>query len=78
MKRKVKMTNELATTLMDALCCVAISADGGYDETRFETDGYEGAQEYARAKFCEILNQWEEIYDFEWEIEEPKENLFMA
>lgn len=78
MKRKVKMTNELATTLLNALCCVAISADGGYDEVRFETDNYEGAQEYARAKFCEILNQWEEIYNFEWDIEEPKENLFMA
>lgn len=69
---KRTMTWKLAETLLDALCCVAISADGGYDEN--ETD-CEGAQEYARKKFIEILEQWEQVYGFKWEIEEPTSTM---
>ena len=62
------MTWKLAETLMDAFCCLAISAKGGLSE---DLDIHQCA-EYARMQFEEICKAWEDANGFEWEIEDPK------
>jgi len=62
------MTWKLAATLMDALCCVAISAEGGLSK---DLD-LDWCQNYARKQFMDICQAWEDAKGFEWEIEDPK------
>lgn len=69
----MKMTSKLANQLMDDLCCVAISANGGVPmdengECCITDEQLEAAQGYARAIFVSLLSTWEELMGEEWEI----------
>ena len=76
----MRMTWKLASDLMDNLCCLAISAivtaeDTPYPDPLNLPDGMmELVEEYAREKFQEICEAWENKFGEEWEIEEPKDN----
>lgn len=72
----MKMTFKCADELMTALACVAISASGGcpVDENGEPTmteEQLKEVNEYAKRKFVEICEEWEELTDEEWEIEDP-------
>lgn len=62
----MKMTNKLATQLMDTLACVAISANG---IPKTEED-FKKVNEYARKTFVNLLESWEKEKGEEWKIEE--------
>jgi len=77
----MRMTWNLANTLMDSLCCLAISATvtakgTPYPDPRnLPDDVMELVETYARAKFQEICDEFE--YTFggeEWEIEESEDD----
>lgn len=70
----MKMTQKLATDLMDILAAVAISANGGISidengEPDITEEQIELVNEYSRNTFTTILKQWEETMGEEWEIE---------
>jgi hypothetical protein len=72
----MKMTFKCADELMTALACVAISANGGCPvdengEPTMTAEQLEMVNEYAKRKFVEICEEWEELTDEEWEIEAP-------
>lgn len=67
----MKMTNKLATQLMDDLAMVAISANGTYPDE----EAVKLVEQYAREKFVEILTEWEETFGEKWEIEELEEEV---
>lgn len=69
MEKERVMTWELAQTLLDTLCCVAVSANGGW----YEEMDFESAEDYARYQFKKILEEWEKLYGFTWKIEVPEE-----
>jgi hypothetical protein len=62
----MKMTNKLATTLMNCLTMVAISANGCLPQTE---EDIHLTEEWARNKFTSILEEWEETMEEKWEIE---------
>lgn len=68
------MTEKLANQLMDTLTCVYISAMGGVPtdengEVCMTNEQFEAVELYARSKFCEILEEFEENLGEEWKIE---------
>ena len=72
----MKMTFKCADELMTALACVAISANGGCPtdengEPSFTADQLEAVNGYARRKFVEICEEWEDEMGEAWEIEAP-------
>lgn len=72
----MKMTFKCADELMTALACVAISANGGCPvdengEPNMTEEQLEMVNEYAKRKFVEICEEWEEEMDEDWEIEAP-------
>lgn len=71
----MKMTWKCAESLMDILACVCISANGGVPKNGMDEQQMEAAQKYARNKFCEILNEWEDFTGEKWEIEEPRKKV---
>lgn len=69
------MTQELANELMNVLACVAISANGGVEtdengEVIVSPENLELINTYARNKFVEICNEWEEFMGEKWVVEE--------
>lgn len=64
----MRMTNKLATELINNLACVAISACG-IPQTEEE---FAYVSEYARGTFCDLLVRWEQLKDEKWEIEEAE------
>lgn len=75
----MRMTWELANELMNALACVAISANGGaevdeHGEARVSPENLELINTYARNKFVEICDEWEELMGEKWAIEEKSSN----
>lgn len=69
------MTNVLAEALLNDLACVAISANGGAEvdengEATISPENLELINTYARNKFVEICNEWEELMHEKWQIEE--------
>ena len=69
------MTRELANELMNALACIAIAAKGGaeideHGELRVSPESLEDINAYARNKFVEICNEWEEFRNEKWTIED--------
>lgn len=69
------MTNVLAEALLNDLACVAISANGGAEvdengEATVSPENLELINTYARNKFVEICNEWEEFMGEKWQIEE--------
>ena len=60
------MTQKLANSLMDNLCCVFISAHGYTTAEKMMAHENE-MTEYARQKFCEILEEFE-TDDEKWDI----------
>lgn len=65
------MTGKLASNLMDNLCCVAISATGNVDENcSIDEERFQKCMEYAKAKFVEICEEWEQFMNDEWDISE--------
>lgn len=69
----MKMTSKLANQLMDDLCCVAISANGGVPtdengECCITDEQLEMASTYAKATFLSLLSAWEKLMGEEWEI----------
>ena len=71
----MKMTNILAKSLLDDLACLAISANGGAEldengEVVASPEKLELIGTYARNKFVEICNEWEEVMGEKWQIEE--------
>lgn len=72
----MKMTFKCADELMTALACVAISANGGCPvdengEPNMTEKQMEMVNEYAKRKFVEICEEWEEEMGEDWEIEAP-------
>ena len=72
----MKMTFKCADELMTALACVAISANGGCPvdengEPNMTKEQMEMVNEYAKRKFVEICEEWEEEMGEDWEIEAP-------
>lgn len=72
----MKMTFKCADKLITALACVAISANGGCPvdengEPNMTEEQLEKVNEYAKRKFVEICEEWEELTGEEWEIEAP-------
>lgn len=70
------MTFKCADELMTALACVAISANGGCPVDKngdpcMTEEQLEMVNEYAKRKFVEICEEWEELTDEVWEIEAP-------
>jgi len=65
----MKMTNKLATQLMDSLACVAISANG---IPKTEKD-FKKVTEYTRKTFINLLESWEKEKGETWEIEGEEE-----
>ena len=75
----MKMSNELANALMDALACLAISANGGVEvdengEPIMTEEQEELVLTYARSAFTKICEEWEEEMGEKWEIEMKGEN----
>lgn len=66
------MTDKLANSLMDTLRCVAISALGGYPKDGLDLQTQQIVEGYAQKKFCELLVDWEDITEEEWEIIETE------
>lgn len=66
------MTDKLANNLMDSLMCVAISALGGYPKDGLDISTQEIVNKYTQTKFCELLAEWEDIAEEEWEIIETE------
>ena len=69
------MTNVLVEALLNDLACVAISANGGAEvdengEATVSPENLELINTYARNKFVEICNEWEELMGEKWQIEE--------
>ena len=69
------MTNVLAEALLNDLACVAISANGGAEvdengEATVSPENLELINTYARNKFVEICNEWEELMGEKWTIKE--------
>ena len=69
------MTNILAEALLNDLACVAISANGGAEvdengEATISPEHLELINTYARNKFVEICNEWEEFMHEKWVIED--------
>lgn len=62
------MTDKLANSLMDSLMRVAISALGGYPKDGLDVRTENIVNTYAQRKFCELLVEWEDIAEEEWEI----------
>lgn len=74
------MTQELANELMNALACIAISAKGGaeideHGELRVSPEKLKLAQTYARSKFIEICDEWEETMGEKWIIRSESEKF---
>ena len=73
------MTKSLADELMNALACVAISANGGIaldenGEPTISPENLELINTYARNKFVEICNEWVAEMREEWVIENDEED----
>lgn len=72
------MTYKLANTLMETLCCLAISGmitnkDAVITDARdLPENMLELAEKFAQTTFQEICGEWEEIFDEEWKIEDPE------
>lgn len=70
----MKITEKLANSLMDCLCCLAISAvttHKGADETpeTMSKEHFEAAEAWARDTFVKTLcAEWEDFYDEEMEV----------
>ena len=72
----MRMTFKCANELMTALACVAISANGGCPvdengEPNLSAEQLEAVNAYAKSKFVEICEEWEELIGEKWEIEAP-------
>lgn len=68
MNDSMRMTKELADTLMDALACLAISAIGVEKAAKDEMGERERVMKYAREKFTEITGEWENEMCKRWEV----------
>lgn len=66
------MTDKLANSVMDSLMCIAISALGGYPKNGLDIQTQKIVAGYAQKKFCELLAEWEDIAEEEWEIIETE------
>lgn len=66
----MKMTDKLANSLLNDLMCVAFSAVGGVPKNSFTEEQINLATEYAKAKFQDILSEWEELLGKSWDIVE--------
>lgn len=64
------ITDKLANRLMDDLLCVAISALGGYPEEGLSLETQKICSKWARTKFLELTDEWQDITGEEWEIYE--------
>ena len=64
---KMIMEGKLASELMDCLACLYLSAYGdGTIDTYYELT--EKAQEYARAKFIELADEFESATGKQWDV----------
>lgn len=64
----MKMTAKLANELMNNLICVAISANGGVSSNGLTENQLALVQKYAKIKFQDILTEWEDLFNKQWEI----------
>lgn len=74
----MRMTNKLASTLMECFAAVAISANGGVSMDKngrpiFTDEQRIGVEKYARDTFVSLLEEWEDLMGEEWEILEEGE-----
>jgi hypothetical protein len=72
---KMIMNFELAEALMDALACVAISADGGIKESadgEISQEQITYAENYAKNTFITIMDSWEELTGKKWQVVEDE------
>lgn len=61
----MKMTLTLANAIMDDLFCLAYSAGFDIEESKF----------YAKTKFLELTDAFEEFFEEQWEVIDDTENL---
>lgn len=64
------MTEKLADLLLEALIGVAISANGGVPKNGLSNVQHALVLTYAKDKFSQIMNEWEELMGEKWKIEE--------
>lgn len=67
------MTAKLADSLMENLMCLAISANGGVPKNGITEKQMNLVQQYAESKFFELLEEWTNLFDKEWQITEEDE-----
>lgn len=69
LENKMLASEKLCTELLDCLMAVAISANGGADIIdELDEDEIANLEEYSRAKFNEIMGEWENVTGTEWAI----------
>lgn len=66
----MKLDFSIAERLMNDLAVICCAANNRVPET---AEDLEAVENYARAKFIEIMNEWEEEMDEKWEIEIDEE-----